>query len=296
MGEEHTGRATEHDPAAQASDDHSPAVQDWPSGVSETSVWPVLAAVGVGTLYLGAGLVAIGIGADAVVPIWPGAVTALGGFGLFLVGLFGWLYHGFVYRYWARTPSLHASLTLRTAMLLFLGTELATFGTGFAYYFYIRTRPWPLESVPHHLLGPLVAANTLVLVASSVTMHLAHHALREGRHGRFERLTGLTVLLGVVFLAGQVYEYYEFVVKEGFTLASGLFASAFFGLTGLHGLHVTLGIVMLGIVFVRGWYLGQYATDRMTSVTTASMYWHFVDAVWLFLLASLYVLGSLDVP
>jgi cytochrome c oxidase subunit 3 len=98
----------------------------------------------------------------------------------------------------------------------------------------------------------------------------------------------VTLLLGVVFVGGQVLEYYEFIVNEGFTLTDGVFASAFYGLTGLHGLHVSLGAVMIGIVFIRS-MRGQYSADRHVSVTTASMYWHFVDAVWILLVVVLYV-------
>jgi cytochrome c oxidase subunit 3 len=92
----------------------------------------------------------------------------------------------------------------------------------------------------------------------------------------------------VVFIGGQIYEYYEFIVHEGFTLTSGFFASAFFGLTGLHGLHVSLGAVLLGVVLVRA-LAGQYSAERHVSVSTASMYWHFVDVVWIFLVVVLYV-------
>jgi cytochrome c oxidase subunit 3 len=100
-------------------------------------------------------------------------------------------------------------------------------------------------------------------------------------------LLAFTLLLGVVFIGGQVYEYYEFIVHKGLTLSDGVFASAFFGLTGLHGLHVTLGGVLLAIVLSRAVY-GQYDAERHTSVTTVSMYWHFVDVVWIFLVAVLY--------
>jgi len=99
---------------------------------------------------------------------------------------------------------------------------------------------------------------------------------------------GLTLLLGVVFLGGQALEYFEFIGNYGFTWTQGVYSSAFFGLTGLHGLHVMLGVVFLSIVFVRGIY-GQYSADRHLSVSTASMYWHFVDVVWIFLVVVLYV-------
>ncbi|ERG98095.1 MAG: heme/copper-type cytochrome/quinol oxidase, subunit 3, partial [Haloquadratum sp. J07HQX50] len=97
-----------------------------------------------------------------------------------------------------------------------------------------------------------------------------------------------TLLLGFIFIGGQVYEYYEFIIHEGFTLTSGFFASAFFGLTGLHGLHVSLGAVLLAVVMLRA-LLGQYSADRHVSVSTVSMYWHFVDVVWIFLVVVLYV-------
>jgi cytochrome c oxidase subunit 3 len=106
------------------------------------------------------------------------------------------------------------------------------------------------------------------------------------------KLLGATLLLGIIFIGGQVYEYYEFIVHDGFTIAEGAYGSAFYGLTGLHGLHVTMGAVLLGIVFVRGFY-GQYSAERHTSVSTASMYWHFVDVVWVFLLVVLYMGANL---
>lgn len=282
----HTEQEQEHE---------EPAVEDWPKGVGETSVWPVIAAVGAATLYVGAAATTLSFGNDAIFPRWPGLVTFLGGFSVFLVGIFGWLYHGFVYHYWMHGTDAHDRLTLRTAMVLFLGTEIATFGGGFGYYFYIRAQPWPPAEIPE-LLSWVVFVNTALLIASSFTMHFAHHALRNDDHSRFVRLTGATVVLGALFLCGQVYEYYDFVVEKGFTLTSGIFATAFFPLTGLHGLHVTLGVVVLSIVLVRGWRLNQYSAERSTSVSTATIYWHFIDAVWLVLVASLYIGGSIDMP
>jgi cytochrome c oxidase subunit 3 len=88
-------------------------------------------------------------------------------------------------------------------------------------------------------------------------------------------------------MAGQVYEYYEFIVHYGFSLTDGAYGSAFYGLTGLHGLHVALGAVLLSIVFIRALY-GHYSAEKHVSVSTVSMYWHFVDAVWVFLVVVLY--------
>lgn len=279
----------------QRRQEESPGAYDWPKEIEETSVWPFMSAVGVGLLYAGVPIIVLGYSTESFVPQWPGFVLFLGGLGFFLIGLFGWLYHAFIHRYWAHGTDRHAQLTLRAAMVLFLVTEVATFGAGFTYYFYVRAHPWPRGAVPE-LLGPVVLVNTVVLVMSSVTMHFAHRAIHENNRTRFERLLGITVVLGTIFIAGQLYEYYEFVVKEGYTLSSGVFASGFYGLTGLHGLHVTLGVALLGIVFIRGWWLDQYSADRTTSISTVSMYWHFVDGVWLFLVTALYIGATIDIP
>ncbi|MFC7046724.1 heme-copper oxidase subunit III [Halobacteriaceae archaeon GCM10025711] len=252
----------------------------------ERSRWPFVGAVGAGALYVGAALYLVGRGTGVLPPV-AGLTLALVGVGVVVVGLAGWLGQAFVADYWARRPGPGARRDYRAAMLLFLGTDLGTFGALFAYYFFIRVGAWPPTDLPA-LLGSLVLANTGVLVASSFTLHFAHEALDEGNRRRFVGLLAVTVALGVVFLAGQAVEYFEFVVREGFTLTSGVFGSAFFGLTGLHGLHVALGVVMLGTVLARA-LGGQYASDRDASVATTSLYWHFVDAVWLLLVLLLYV-------
>lgn len=268
-----------------------PAAFDWPRSGGESSVWPLAAALGAGGLYVGAGFYVIGHGEYAIVPGWVGPVLFALGLGGFLAGLTGWVWQAFVAPYFSRDANPHAGLSLRVALGLFLATELATFGAGFGYYFWIRAGTWPPEQLPH-LLGWLVFANTAILVASSGTLHYAEKALERGNHRRFVQLLTVTVGLGVVFLGGQMYEYYEFIVARGYTYTSGVFASAFFGLTGLHGLHVTFGIVVLSVVLVRAALFGQYTESRLTSVSAASVYWHFVDAVWLFLVLVLYVGAS----
>ncbi|WP_227376239.1 cytochrome c oxidase subunit 3 [Haladaptatus halobius] len=251
----------------------------------ERSRWPFVAAVGAGTLYGGGALALLGRATD-VFPTVLGIAIAVVGFGVFVAGLAGWLDSAYVRGYWRERADARKRRSYRATMVLFLLTDLATFGAGFAYYFFIRVGGWPPGDLPH-LLSSLVLVNTLILVLSSFTLHFAHGALEDERRGRFLALLGLTVALGVAFVAGQVVEYYEFVVGDGFTLSTGIFGSAFFGLTGLHGLHVTLGVVLLGIVLGRA-LRGQYDAERDTSVTTVSMYWHFVDAVWLFLVVVLY--------
>ncbi len=266
---------------------HLPAVEDWPRGFGEASWWPFVTALGATGLYVGVALFVLGQGDQPVVPSIAGPAAFLGSAFLFLVGLYGWVYHAFVAAFWRSDG--HGGGKLRWGMLLFLVTEVATFGAGFVYYFFVRVRAWPPEGAElPHLLSSLILINTAILVASSVTLHWAHVKLRRGDHRSFVGWLALTLLLGVVFLGGQALEYWEFVVGEGFTLTSGVYASAFFGLTGLHGLHVTMGAVLIAILLVRA-LVGQYDAERDASVTTVSMYWHFVDAVWLFLVAVVYV-------
>jgi len=250
-------------------------------GHEHASRWPLIAALGAAGLYAGVGAAFVGVDlVPAVVPALFGGVGTV----VLVVGLAGWAHEAFVADYWTATD--RADL-YTGGMVLFLLSDVATFAAGFVYYAFVRVGPWPPGELPP-LIGSLVAVNTLLLVASSVTVHYAHESLIEGERERFLGLLAATVALGVVFLGGQVYEYYEFVVHEGFTLSDGVFASAFFGLTGLHGLHVSLGVVLLAVTLGRA-LRGQYSADRDTAVRTTALYWHFVDGVWLFLVAVLYV-------
>jgi cytochrome c oxidase subunit 3 len=266
---------------------HLPAVEDWPRGFGEASWWPFVTALGAAGFYVGAALYVLSRGDAPLVPELYGPAVFIGSTVVFLVGLYGWVYHAFIKAFWDGDG--HGS-GLKFAMLLFLGSEVATFGAGFVYYFFIRADAWtdlPELVVSGNLLGSLVIINTVILIISSVTLHYAHVALVRGDRQRFVGLLGVTLLLGIIFLGGQALEYYEFIVHEGFTIAEGAYGSAFYGLTGLHGLHVSLGAVLLLIVFIRALF-GQYSSEKHTSVSTVSMYWHFVDVVWVFLVVVLY--------
>ncbi|WP_266076619.1 cytochrome c oxidase subunit 3 [Haladaptatus caseinilyticus] len=271
---------------------HHPAPEDWPRGFGEASWWPFVSAFGVAGLYVGAGLYVLSHGGNDYVSPLSSAAVFVAGTVVFLIGLYGWLYHGFVDRYWSYEGA--GGTKLRWAMVLFLITEVATFGAGFVYYFFIRAGTWPPtgQTIPP-LVNSLVLINTLILVTSSVTLHFSHVALHRGKRRQFVGLLTLTVVLSIVFIGGQAFEYYEYITHEGFTLTSGVFGSAFFGLTGLHGLHVSLGIVLMTILLGRA-LIGQYNADRDTSISTVSMYWHFVDAVWIFLVVSIYAGASLS--
>ncbi|MXV63121.1 heme-copper oxidase subunit III [Natronorubrum sp. JWXQ-INN-674] len=250
------------------------------------SRWPFVAALGAGGLYSGLAIVLLGAAAGVVPPVL-GIAIAVTGTIVLLAGIAGWVNKAFLVPARDHAGPTKSRESYVSTTLLFLATDVSTFGALFVYYFFVRIGTWPPAELPP-LLTSLVLVNTLILLASSVTIHYAHEALHDDNQRRFLGLLGTTLALGVIFLGGQVYEYYEFVVHEGFTLSEGVFGSAFFGLTGLHGIHVALGVGGIAVVFWRG-LRGHYGPNRDTSVATVSLYWHFVDLVWVFLVIVLYV-------
>lgn len=253
---------------------------------THASWWPPVAAFGAAAVYGGIALALLGVSAQVIPPV-VGISLAVGG-GVIVAGaLVGWVREAYLAPSHHREEESAGRELHMTTMVLFLATDLGTFGSVFAYYGFVRVDAWPPADLPS-VLGSLVLVNTLVLLISSATFHVAHRALERGRHRRFLGFLGATVALGIVFLIGQVIEYYEFVVEEGFTLTSGVYASAFFGLTGLHAVHVTLGVVLLAIVLARA-LRGHYGPEHDTSVATVGLYWHFVDVVWIVLVLVLYV-------
>ncbi len=255
------------------------------------SRWPLVAAAGAAGLYGGVAIAILG-NETGLVPPLIGVALAVLGVVVLLTGLGGWIEQAFLVpardRDAAASPESRESYVSTT--LLFLATDVSTFGALFVYYAFVRVGAWPPEELPP-LVGSLVAVNTAILLASSVTFHYAHAALEDGNRRRFLGFLGTTLALGVAFLVGQAYEYYEFVAAEGFSLGSGVFGTAFYGLTGLHGFHVALGVGGIGVLCWRA-LRGDYGPDRETSVATVSLYWHFVDLVWLVLVAVLYVGAS----
>jgi cytochrome c oxidase subunit III len=272
-----------HNPPPESHGDHDHDEHE------HVSKWPLIAALGAGGLYAGVAIALLGTAAGVLPPIVGVALAVLGTIVL-LAGVAGWVDQAFLGS--ARAEHGKSRESYVSTTLLFLATDVSTFGALFVYYFFVRIGTWPPQELPP-LLTSLVLVNTLILISSSVTFHYAHEALHDGNRRRFLGLLGTTLVLGVVFLGGQAYEYYEFVVHEGFTLSTGIFGTAFFGLTGLHGLHVALGIGGIAVVFWRG-LRGHYGPGQDASVTTVSIYWHFVDVVWIFLVIVLYVGGTLS--
>ncbi|MCR9105393.1 MAG: cytochrome c oxidase subunit 3 [Gammaproteobacteria bacterium] len=132
--------------------------------------------------------------------------------------------------------------------------------------------------------------NTLILLSSSVTCHIAHMGLLDGNRKKFNLWLGLTVALGIIFLGLQIFEYYEAYAHFGLTLNSGIYGSTFFMLTGFHGFHVAMGMTMLLIQWLRSVRGGHFTADDHFGFEASSWYWHFVDVVWVFLFLFVYIL------
>jgi cytochrome c oxidase subunit 3 len=172
------------------------------------------------------------------------------------------------------------------AMVLFIASEVMFFGGLFAAYFNLRAdaTEWPPAGLEHlHITLPAVFTGILVL--SSVTMQLGVFAIRRGNRKALTRWVSLTLVLGLVFLAGQIYDYSTL----DFTIRDGIYGTTFFTLTGFHGAHVFAGAIYLFIVLIRS-TTGQFSREHHAAVEGCSMYWHFVDIVWIGLFSTLYIL------
>jgi cytochrome c oxidase subunit 3 len=142
---------------------------------------------------------------------------------------------------------------------------------------------------PFTTMGPfwLPTINTALLLTSGVTLTIAHHALRENHRGKTVAFMWLTVLLGATFLGVQGYEYFHAYTDLNLKLSSGAFGSTFFMLTGFHGFHVFVGMLMLLFITIRI-MKGHFTPDRHFGFEGAAWYWHFVDVVWLGLYVVVY--------
>jgi cytochrome c oxidase subunit 3 len=142
----------------------------------------------------------------------------------------------------------------------------------------------------HHWYAWLPMWNTIILLTSSVTAHIAHTGLLNDNRKKFNLWLAITVALGVIFLCLQVAEYYEAYAHFGLTLASGIYGSTFFMLTGFHGFHVFMGMTMLAIQLYRSLRNKHFTADDHFGFEASSWYWHFVDVVWVFLFLFVYIL------
>jgi len=177
--------------------------------------------------------------------------------------------------------------TALVGMLLFIASEVMFFGGLFATYFNAKAAAGDTWAPPPggHLDLELAAVLTAILVASSFTMQFGVWAIRRGDTGKLKMWTAITLTLGVLFLVGQAYDYSQL----GFGIADGVFGTVFYTLTGFHGAHVFGGAVGLTIVLARA-MRGQFSARNHVAVEAVSMYWHFVDAVWIGVFSTIYLL------
>jgi cytochrome c oxidase subunit 3 len=171
-------------------------------------------------------------------------------------------------------------------MLLFIISEVMVFGAFFTAYFFIRVAqgdPWPAPGT--HLPVEVAGVNTLILVSSSFTLHWAEAALKKGNHFGLKAGMLVTFLLGCTFLFIQINEY----ANIGFSPQNHAQGTIFYGLTGLHGAHVTIGLILLLIVCIRA-FRGHYSAEEHRGVEIPGIYWHFVDIMWIVVYLTVYVI------
>jgi cytochrome c oxidase subunit 3 len=174
--------------------------------------------------------------------------------------------------------------------IVWLSSELMFFAALFAMYFTIRSvqgqAVWDEKTA--ELNVPYALVFTVILVASSVTCQLGVFAAERGDVFALRRWYVLTLLMGTVFVLGQLNEY-RHLVSDGLTIASSPYGSVFYLTTGFHGLHVAGGLVAFVVVLLRS-TVGRFTPEKATSSIVTSYYWHFVDVVWIGLFAAIYIL------
>ncbi|NHK26563.1 cytochrome c oxidase subunit 3 [Parvularcula flava] len=157
--------------------------------------------------------------------------------------------------------------------------------------FYATGAQWPPVGVEPLSAWQLPLINTLILLLSGTTVTWAHHAITIGDQKGFVQGLAITIALGVFFSFLQAVEYYEAIAYGLFSFSGGIYGGSFFMATGFHGLHVIIGTLFLAVCLGRA-LAGHFTKDRHFGFEAAAWYWHFVDVVWLFLFAAIYVLGN----
>lgn len=261
------------------------------------SRWPVLA---------GLSLLLTMIGASAWVNhvSW-GSYVNIAGVMLTVIVMYNW-FGDAISESESGKYSARIDVSYRWSMSWFIFSEVMFFAAFFGALFYARSisMPW-LADIDHKLLWPdfsgqwgnagpagtvdafttmgpfpIPTINTALLLTSGVTLTISHHALRAGQRGKTAFWLFATIALGAVFIGFQAYEYIHAYHELNLKLTSGIYGSTFFMLTGFHGFHVTLGAIMLGVVWFRV-MKGHFTPEQHFAFEGAAWYWHFVDVVWL---------------
>ncbi len=287
----------------------SQAIQD-KYFVPEAAKWPLVGSISLTILFCGF--------ASYLNGSLLGPTFMVVGFILFVIMLFGW-FGQVVNESEAGTYRKWEDMSFRMGMCWFIFSEVMFFAAFFGALYYARefSVPWLLgegDGLPTHNLlwpgyseiwptngpddlggsdyhmgwWPLPFINTVILLTSGLTVTWAHHAIKIENRKQFIYGLFLTVLLGFIFVGLQGWEY-VYAYDQGMKLTSGIYGSTFFMLTGFHGLHVTLGAIILLVMLIRA-MLGHFTGQRHFAFEAAAWYWHFVDVVWLGLFIFVYIL------
>ena len=284
--------------------------------VPAQSHWPIVGAVALFLIAVGAGQYVSTLASEQ--SSWGGWVL-LAGIALIIYMVFGW-FGNVINESMAGKYSAQMDGSFKQGMSWFIFSEVMFFAAFFGALFYARvfsvpwldgagnnamtgavlwpefTATWPLIKTPDGTettgMGwyglPLI--NTILLLTSSVTAHFAHIALEQNKRPQLKAWLGLTIVLGVIFLSLQVLEYaHGYSDEMKLYLDSGIYGNTFYMLTGFHGLHVTLGTIMLFVVFLRV-LKGHFTPENHFAFQAASWYWHFVDVVWVGLFIFVYII------
>ncbi|MFT3850311.1 MAG: cytochrome c oxidase subunit 3 [Propionivibrio sp.] len=265
--------------------------------VPPPSIWPLVGSVALLALAVGFVLVLNDQAAGKY-------VTGLGA-AILLVMLFGW-FGNVIHESLSGKYAGQVDRSFRWGMVWFIFSEVMFFAGFFGALFYARqlavpmladaqqlwpgfTAAWPtagpgatVAPTPVHAWG-IPAVNTLILLSSGATVTWAHWGVIKGSQSQLKLGLAATIVLGIVFIGLQAYEYGE----AAFTIRDGIYGATFYMLTGFHGFHVMLGTVMLIVVFLRS-LAGHFTAERHFAFEAVAWYWHFVDVVWLLLFVFVY--------
>ncbi|TRY33353.1 cytochrome c oxidase subunit 3 [Aliiglaciecola sp. M165] len=283
--------------------------------VPDQSPWPIVGAVALFLIAFGAGNFVV---EQTKAQSGYGGWILTAGFATLLVMLIGW-FKNQIDESMSGLYSAQLGRSYRQGMAWFIFSEVMFFAAFFGALFYARViaipwldgagnnemtgavlwpdfeAMWPLLSTPGGVQTTampwtgLPLYNTIILMVSSVTCHMAHVALEKNERTKLKVWLGITILLGCFFLYMQVVEYIHAYNDMGLTLQSGIYGNTFFLLTGFHGMHVTLGTIILIVLFLRV-LKGHFTPDNHFAFQAGSWYWHFVDVVWVMLFFFVYIL------
>ncbi len=266
--------------------DSQQSVPDQKTEEHHGSPWPIIVGTGLGLTFLGLAYLSI--------------LTVIG-IGIFIGSVAGWAYDDYRGRRVPHVPgarvgregTLEAMPTRKAAMWIFLASEIMFFSgiIGASWAVRVRAETWV---TPGEVLNvPITAINTFILIASSLTMAEALHAIRQGNQRALAWRLLLTLALGITFISIQGFEYIS-LTAEGLSpwsspVGPAAYGSTFFVQTGFHGGHVTGGIIAMSYV-TRKAFKGGFTKESHDTVELMGLYWHFVDVVWIFLFTIVYLI------